>query len=316
MGFLDPSGRLGRRFGSLGLALDRPVTRLTAARTPRSSAQGPQADRAQRYAQEMARRMNLPDGVAISIQECIPAHVGLGSGTQMALAVGTALSRLFELGLDANEVARVLQRGGRSGVGIGAFEQGGLLLDGGRGSRPGLPPLVARAPFPEQWRVLLVLDHSLRGFAGDRERCAFEGLPEFPSAAAGDLCRLTLMQILPAIAEADINAFGAAVAELQRRVGDYFAPVQGGRYSSELVSEVLSWCDREQVFGIGQSSWGPTGFGFCESEGQAQAVLSGLGARFGGESNLEFMVCRGRNSPGEVRWHTAEHRQTRQGGLG
>lgn len=315
MGFLDPSGGLGRRFGSLGLALDQPATRLRIARAPAFLVTGPQADRAQRYAQEMIGRLNLPGGVAIRIQECIPAHSGLGSGTQMALAVGTALAHLYELNMSAHDIAHLLQRGARSGIGIGAFEQGGLLLDGGRGARSQPPPLVARAPFPEPWRVLLVLERNRRGVAGDRERRAFDGLAEFPSSAAGELCRLVLMQVLPAMVEADIRAFGAAVTQIQRRVGDYFAPVQGGRYTSSAVSEVLSWCERERVYGIGQSSWGPTGFGFCESEAQAEAVRNQLAARWGRESNLSFMVCRGRNDPGDVHWHTAEHRHT-QGGLG
>ena len=315
MGFLDPSGRAGRRFGSIGLALDRPATRLKVAHASCCSARGPQAERAQRYAEDIGERLELPDGVSVTIEESIPVHVGLGSGTQMALAIGTAMARLHGLDLSAKSIAELLQRGARSGIGVGAFEHGGLLLDGGHGGRAGLPPLVARAAFPEPWRVILVLDRDMIGFAGDRERLVFEELPEFPAAAAGDLCRLVLMHILPAIAEADIHAFGAAVTELQGRVGDYFAPVQGGRYTSKAVAEALSSCDAGQVFGIGQSSWGPTGFGFCESEARAEAVRRELEAHFRGAPNLEFMVCRGRNVPGDVRWHTAEQRHM-QGGVG
>jgi beta-ribofuranosylaminobenzene 5'-phosphate synthase len=40
LGFLDMNGGLGRRFGSLGLAIDRPSTRLTLRRASVPSAEG------------------------------------------------------------------------------------------------------------------------------------------------------------------------------------------------------------------------------------------------------------------------------------
>ena len=50
----------------------------------------------------------------------------------MALAVGTAISKLYQLPLGLREIAALTERGARSGIGIGAFAQGGLIVDGGR----------------------------------------------------------------------------------------------------------------------------------------------------------------------------------------
>ena len=60
---------------------------------------------------------------------------GLGSGTQLALAVGRRSLRCSMSRSPASTLAARLDRGARSGIGIGAFEQGGFVIDGGRGPR-------------------------------------------------------------------------------------------------------------------------------------------------------------------------------------
>ena len=103
------------------------------------------------------------------------------------------------------------------------------------------------------------------------------------------------MQLLPGIATADLGAVGAAVGEIQRRVGDYFAPAQSGRFTSPAVSEVLAWLEAEGITGVGQSSWGPTGF----------AILADDGARRGVAGRGRAAV---RPSPPAVPGHTARNR--------
>ena len=71
---------------------------------------------------------------------------------------------------------------------------------------------------------------------GSEEISAFGELPEFSAALAGHLCRLALMQALPAVAERDLSAFGRAVTEIQMHIGDYFGAAQGGRFASRDVA--------------------------------------------------------------------------------
>jgi len=300
LGFVDLNGELGRRFGSLGIAIDTPRTRLSVARGERLRAEGADAARAQRHLETLIECYRLDRRVDLRIEESIPNHVGLGSGTQLALATGAAVARLFGLDLDARAIAGLLDRGARSSIGIATFERGGAVLDGGRGDNDEPPPVLSRLPFPEEWRVLLIFDHNRQGLHGPEEAAAFRRLPPFPAEQAAHLCRLVLMVALPGLAEEDLDRFGAAIAELQRAIGDYFEPVQGARFMSRSVADVLAWLEAEGIVGIGQSSWGPTGFGLIGSELEAVTLLAAARRRWPADSGLFFAISRGRNRGADV----------------
>jgi beta-RFAP synthase len=293
-GFLDLHGGLGRRFGSLGLALDEPHTSLEIARAPDDAATGPQSDRAACYLDRLVEALGLPGGHSLVVHCAIPEHAGLGSGTQLALAVAAALRRLHRLALDIEADAVVLDRAVRSGLGTAFFHEGGVALDGGRGPNDAPAPIVARLPFPEEWRVILVLDPARRGMHGRDELAAFKALPPFPAELAAHLCRLAVMKALPGLAEHDLGAFGSAVTEIQAHIGDHFRAVQGGRFASPAVAETLEALAGAGARGFGQSSWGPTGFAFASSLAEARrlqaAATAGAAAR-----GLELMVVKGRN---------------------
>ena len=307
LGFLDLNGRLGRRFGSIGLAISDLRTGITIRRTKRSEVAGPESDRVREYLQIMERLLALGGGHGVNISEVVPAHAGLGSGTQLALAVAAGVRRLHNLPLDVESDALQLGRGMRSGVGIGLFSRGGLVVDGGRGNEPRPAPIVSHLHFPDRWRVLVILDPKLRGMHGPDELAAFAALPPMPDADADHICRLILMQALPAVAEHDLANFGAAIRELQVRLGDYFAPAQGGsRFTSGDVAAVLDTLDGAGAFGIGQSSWGPTGFAFAPSAEEA-ARLAAITRRHPSARGLDIRVCKGLNRGAEIVGHAPAH---------
>jgi beta-RFAP synthase len=295
LGFLDLNGGLGRRFGSLGLALDRPQTLLDLSRAATDCASGPQAERALGFVARLAEHLGLPAGHRIVMRDAVPAHVGLGSGTQLALAAAAALRRLHGLALDVEADATALERGARSGLGIGLFQHGGLALDGGRGPGERPAPIIARLEFPEEWHVLLVLDTDLQGIHGPDEIAAFKALPAFPATLAGHLCRLVLMQALPAVAERDLSAFGRAITEIQAHIGDHFSAVQGGRFASPGVAAVMDRLAKGGAEGYGQSSWGPTGFAFAASRAGAGA-LQDIAAPLASAAGLQLAIATGRNA--------------------
>jgi beta-ribofuranosylaminobenzene 5'-phosphate synthase len=294
------NGSRGRRFGSVGLTLDGPGVELSVRRAPSFAIAGMQSERAVIFANALRGRFNLPDDFQLTVSQAIPEHVGLGSGTQLGIAVGVALARLYRLDLSVREIAVVVERGQRSGIGAGAFELGGFLVDGGKGASDEPPPIVSRVDFPSDWRVLLVLERATRGLHGEPETAAFQTLPAFSEALVGHLCRLMLMQALPALAERDIESFGSAIGELQRITGDYFAPAQGGRFASPAVSDALAWIESQGIAGVGQSSWGPTGFAIVAGEDRAAELARAAKSRWGDAGPLEFVVCGGRNRGGEV----------------
>lgn len=300
LGFLDLGGSLGRRFGSLGLAISDPFTRISLQRSSQSLSSGPDSARASRHLARLQRFLDLTrQSHHLHVDSAIPPHAGLGSGTQMALAVAAALRRLHGLELDVRGDAALLERGARSGIGIGLFETGGLVLDGGRTPVSGPPPILARLEFPPEWRIVLVLDHKVEGAHGPAEIKAFEALPRFSDALAGELCRLAVMQAMPAVVERDLDAFGSAITEIQQRLGDYFAPAQGGRYTSPRVALALDRLADLGATGIGQSSWGPTGFAFTASEDKARSLLDHLTSS-GAAQGLDVRIVSASNRPAAI----------------
>ncbi len=283
------------------MLLDGPGTRIALSRATETSVRGPERDRAVRALSLMVEHLALSGGHALHVMSAMPAHAGLGSGTQLALAVATAVRRLHGIAPDLRGDAARLGRGARSGVGIGLFEQGGLVVDGGRGeSRDTLPPLLARLPVPDAWRALLLLDPAGHGLSGATERAAFAALPPMAETEAGAICRLVLMQALPALAEADLPRFGDAITQVQERIGDYFAAAQGGRFTSSRVTRALTALRRLGAPGVGQSSWGPTGFAFAGDEAEAHRLRDGLLAD-GAAEGLDIQVRRPLNHGARTR---------------
>jgi beta-RFAP synthase len=262
--------------------------------------EGPDAERAHRCIATMQRALGLSDAYDLAIEAAIPAHAGLGSGTQMALAVAAAIRRLHDLPYDETGDAVRLGRGQRSGIGVAAFRSGGLAVDGGRGSHTLIPPLISRIAIPVAWRVIVLLDPARQGLFGSKEIAAFGQLAEFPAQDAAHLCQLVLMQALPAAAESDLATFGAAIKELQARIGDYFSPVQrGSRFTSPDVGAVLAHLDADGAHGIGQSSWGPTGFAFAASQQEAERLAARARAHPQGQG-LDIRVCAALNRGAEI----------------
>jgi beta-ribofuranosylaminobenzene 5'-phosphate synthase len=301
IGFLDLNGSLGRRFGSLGVAVEQPSCRVLLETAEQASAKGPDAERALEALRKVcAANDRLDERVRIVVERALPAHAGLGSGTQLALAVGVGASVLGGHAMAPAAVARTIGRGARSSIGLGAFEGGGVLLDGGQPVSPDPndhrpPPLLSRIAIPETWRILLMFDGSRTGLSGSAESDAMKGLPEFPERLAERLCRLTLMGAMPAAANGDADAFGRAVGEIQRRLGDHFARFQGGRFTSPDVAEALKVVEAEGVPGVGQSSWGPTGFAIFGDAVAAEDAAADLAARFADRPHVSFDVVRGDN---------------------
>lgn len=300
MGFIDLSGSLGRHFGSIGIALNEISTRLTVTPAPARQITGDSAQRADQCLSTLCQALKVPDKLSIVIDAAIPEHVGLGSGTQMALAIGSALNALYGLGLSTRELAAVTERGLRSGIGIGIFERGGLVVDGGRGINTVTPPLLVHIAVPDDWQFILVFDTRGQGLHGAQEVQAFSELPPFPAQEAARLCYRLLMQALPAVAEQDLSTFGAVITDLQQSVGEHFAPAQGGVFTSAEVAAAMAWLTAQGAVAIGQTSWGPTGFCAFSGVELTETIMQQAKIRFAQFTHLSFVKVSARNSGGEV----------------
>jgi beta-RFAP synthase len=236
------------------------------------------------------------------IESAAPEHSGLGTGTQLALAVARAISLAAgREDLDVTALAEKLGRGRRSALGIHGFAQGGFLVDGGKGPETLVAPLIARLAFPEDWKVVLVLPKGRQGLHGLSESEAFRKLmtpssltPESSRAERqAAICQLVLLGLLPALAEHNLPAFGETLYEFNRRVGEMFRPLQGGTYSSELGAKVVEFIRSRHVAGVGQSSWGPAIFAVVEAD-RASWLAAAIRERFGFQAQ-EVMITRANN---------------------
>jgi beta-ribofuranosylaminobenzene 5'-phosphate synthase len=266
-GLLGWGPRAGRQFGGVGLMIDSPGLELVVEPASSWLVDGPRAPRVEQLVARLrvtVRELGITLPPAhIRVENIPPAHIGLGVGTQLCLAVASALLRIAgKTDASVEELARWTGRGHRSGIGLHGFEHGGFIIDGGRRNEADIPPLLAHVPFPDAWSILIVRPPGESGLHGPDEHRAFANLPPFPRDVTDSLCRLVLLEILPAVIEHDLAAFGAALGELQAQVGASFAPAQGGIYSTARASQIVNTLRGLGFVGVGQSSWGPTLYGF------------------------------------------------------
>ncbi len=296
LGFMDLNGSLGRKYGSVGLAIDSIETSLTVSKNSlnQNTALDENNKRAYKYANFILKAYEVDETVLIDVHKKIPEHAGLGSGTQLALSVGTAISKLFDLNLSLMDIGKILDRGNRSGIGIGAFESGGFLIDGGKGKLSELPPITVRQNFPDNWRIILLINSRKKGIHGQKEYDAFKTLKPFPEVLSEKLCRLVNMVILPSIKEKNFSEFSKAIGQLQKVVGTHFSPIQGGVYSNPDIASIINYVEQKGFMGVGQSSWGPTGFILVDSDTSAHKLAKDIKQNFFCK-NLHIVITKGRN---------------------
>src|SRR5215208_3340177 len=286
-GVLDLRGQLGRCFGGLGAAIPSPSLLLEASSSRDIRAQGPDGERAAEFARRFLGFHGLSGGVELTIHRTIPSHTGLGSGTQLRLAVARALAQLNGLSPDPVELARATARGKRSAIGTWAFMLGGFIVEGGR--RPGsdgLAPLLARFDIPEAWHCVVAVPSGPSGLSGDAEVRAFEQLPSPPEGEVERVSHLVLMQLLPALVEADLPSFGQALSTIQRITGSWFAQQQGGVFAPGPTERVVSEMARWGALGVGQSSWGPAAYGLVNGAETAGELAAKVRQSMGGDGQV------------------------------
>jgi beta-ribofuranosylaminobenzene 5'-phosphate synthase len=268
-------GDLGRIHGSVGVSIQKPRLILDVEDSSETNITGARSNRARQILDFFVKNYGIKSGVKLNILEDIPEHTGFGSGTQLVLAMGTALSEIFNLELSIDEIAIKLQRSRVSGIGTLGFLKGGFIVDGGHNilNRDSVPPMIYRHDFPEDWHFIICVPDIQRGFSGLQEQNAFKDLNPPPVETIGLVSRIVLLQMIPAIVEKDIESFGDAMTRLDTMFGDYWKKIQGGTYSHPRIEDCVNYLLKLGAYGAGQSSWGPAIYGLAEGEDQAEEIL-------------------------------------------
>jgi beta-RFAP synthase len=238
----------------------------------------------------------------VTVLAAPPRHVGLGSGTQLALSVAAGLELWTRRDLaDPAELAQLAGRGFRSAIGTHGFLRGGLIVEAGRLPEESLGRLEQRLAFPSTWRFVLVRAGGPAGLHGTAESQAFEQLPPVRSEVRARLIEEVHTQMLPALARQDILAFGESLYRFGRQAGECFAPIQGGPYNGSRVTALAREIRELGVAGVGQSSWGPTLFCVVPDAHAAQQLVTELSRRHP-EEDLDVCVTAADNQGFQARW--------------
>ncbi|MFQ5887971.1 MAG: beta-ribofuranosylaminobenzene 5'-phosphate synthase [Candidatus Hydrothermarchaeales archaeon] len=298
MTLIDLNASIGRMDGGLGLALESPNIKITAYKSNKIEVEGPIADKAEAAVAKVLKRLNIDGGIKIQIENAYPQHIGLGSGTQVALGVGKAVCELYDKKLSIREIAETVGRGGTSGIGTAAFEMGGFILDGGHSTREKkdfLPssastarpaPILARYDFPD-WKVVLVVPRIRKEVHGKKEVNIFQRFCPIDLNEVQELCHLIMMKMLPSILEEDIQSFGESINEIQNTG---FKKIEVELQSAE-VKGLLHLCQKNS-YGAGLSSFGPTIYSIVEDEDELINSLD--------KQNIEQVIFTKANNKGAI----------------
>lgn len=307
-GFYNLSLAHERLYGSVGVAVDRPRVTVEAAPADDVACEDPVA----REHAERAVELLGVDGARVTVEESLPRHVGLGSGTQLALAVLTAVGTVHGVDPDVRALAPEMGRGGRSGVGVAAFESGGVAVDAGHPTarfttdRPPVgewtvPAVAARHDVPADWRFVVVLPAVDPGRSDAAEDRSMRTVVERAEPTTSDrIAGVVLRRLLPAVTDGAVERFGEAVAEVGRLNGAWYTEEQGGVYRPPVGDVVASLTDDPAVFGAGQSSWGPAVYGVTDRTSADAAVRAGRTALDEAGVDGTVLLVRGRNHGADV----------------
>lgn len=281
-GLLSIAPLAGREFGGIGLMVDEPRLRLSVKVSP------DEKDNivcSESYFSKIENvinmaRQNLSGATgecfySVELQSEIPMHCGFGSGTQLSLAVARAISMLSEEDkLSSIELAKRVQRGARSALGVHGFDSGGFLVEGGKKISSEISPLVVRVEFPADWKIILITPTDQAGISGNVEAEAIQKLGSMPISLTDKLCRLVLMELIPSVTTQDFAGFSTGLTEFGHAVGEFFKPAQGEIFAHPRMVELESLLISKGIQGIAQTSWGPTLSVVCRDSFDVENVSS------------------------------------------
>ncbi len=311
-GLINPSPSSPRIHGGLGLMVEDPKIKIVASPSDQFEVRGPGSQRVEEALRGYLSKLkiNLPESHRFTIEAGPKEHLGLGSGTQLCLAVSRLVEKVWGHPTQAlPDLCKGVQRGRRSAIGAWGFERGGLLIDGGHArtsdrseedSEFNLAPLLARYDMPADWAVLLVIPNESKGLSGPKELAAFKDLEKsLDSQSNQEISHNLLLSLLPAFVERDFDSFTQALGQFQIQVGELFSKVQGGVFSHELTHQLVKYFKSEGIHGTGQSSWGPTIFAILQNEERAAFCKRQLIKKFS-LSPEEIWITRAKNEGAQI----------------
>ncbi|MFX0073064.1 MAG: beta-ribofuranosylaminobenzene 5'-phosphate synthase family protein, partial [Candidatus Hermodarchaeota archaeon] len=247
------------------------------------------------------------------LKQYYPSHVGLGSKTQLSLAIATAITKLKNLNVPISELTKLAGRGGTSGIGWRGFNSGGFILDGGHDFGKGkeketfLPSSASqfadpamtmlKYSIPEHWRFVLAIPNVKKGAYGDEEISIFQNYAPIPKEEVNEVSHQILMKVIPGILKKDLECFGEGLKRIQS-IG--FKKVEIN-LQHRVVKDLLRFLESQDIKAYGMSSFGPSVIGITETDEEAKKLFKMVHDRIkkvGGH----IYICKPNNSGAKIEY--------------
>lgn len=299
---IDLNGEIGRIDGGFGVALQNPNFKIVIERAKKFEILGVNDDRNYeeilKILNAIKEKFEIKNKYKINIKSEIPRHVGFGSTTQLNLAVASGILKLEEIFLSPNEIAKIVKRGGTSGIGVKAFESGGFIVDAGHkfgkgkekttflpSSASGANPakILFRLDFPDEWIFVCAVQKNKKIYA-ETEVEIFKKYCPVNRRDVEMLSHLLLMKILPSVIERDVENFGDGLKEVQ---------LLGFKKIEVEISGLKNFMDElnKISYGAGLSSFGPCVYALTKGKKHAEDVSNYLN-----EMGIKNFICRANNN--------------------
>lgn len=306
-GFSNLSLSRSRIYGGIGVSVSKPKTVVMAEMSNEIDITintDQKYERIQKYVEKSADILDIP-GAEVKIEKSPKGHVGLGSGTQLALSIFTAVAKSYGSEPNIRQVAPKLGRGGRSGVGVAAFETGGFLIDSGHSSKSftrclpkegkwEVPEILALHYLPETRRFIIAIPEAQKIYGKEEEKKIQETVFNASSSIAEEISSALIDKVLPGAAEEDFEEFSNGIEIVNRLNGSWFSELQGGIYRDKS-QKIIELFRKSEIKSTGQSSWGPAVYGITK-ESKVDYIMKNLDL-----DNADILVAKPRNEGAKVR---------------
>ena len=321
LSLIDENGYTGRVDGGIGLMLDRPNVVFEASNNAEEfkieahNYYKESIDVINEIASKVFKKFNISNkNFHFNLKRYFPSHVGLGSKTQLSLAIITAITKLKRFNkLSIKELTQFVERGGTSGIGWRGFETGGFILDGGHDYGKGkekesfLPSsassssnpaiTLSRHDIPDNWRFVLVIPNVKKGAYGDEEIRVFKNYAPIPQREVNEVSHQIIMKIIPGIIKDDLKCFGDGLKRIQS-IG--FKKIEIN-LQHQVVKDLLKFFEEYGLKAYGMSSFGPSVVGIVESDSEAEELLKTVqkNQKNGGG---HIYICKPNNSGAKIEY--------------
>jgi beta-RFAP synthase len=235
------------------------------------------------------KKNHLSTLIRIECQYRPENHIGLGTGTQLALLIEELITKFYALKVKAN----IFNRRFRSGIGLNSYVKGGFIIDAPKKDLS-LNQTIFHSKFPQSWKAILLFDNQKKGLHGESEKKFFANNSSHNLRMK--LSDIILNELIPSIIYEDFNIFAKSLTKFQKLNATFYSKVQKSIYLSNDINKIIKKISKKFIVGCGQSSWGPTSYIFVNSKNDLNEILPILDKSISMYNNLSYEVVSAKNN--------------------